>query len=91
VRNLRKNGKRISKRFSSVWKLAIPIALILLSLNIQTCKKPDPVLYPVDLNKVTVRKLENGNWEVKEGMVYDYLRLLAENKILKATIKELGK
>ena len=78
-----------SKSFCAVLKLAMLSVLIALLLGISTCKTPEVVMYPVDLNQVTVQKLPNGNCEVKDGMVYNYVILLAENKILKARIKEL--
>jgi hypothetical protein len=40
---------------------------------------------------VTVQKLPNGNWEVKEGMVYEYLRLKVQVLVLEARLKELEK
>jgi len=38
-----------------------------------------------------VQKLENGNWEVRPGLIYDYFKALAENKLLKIRIAELEK
>lgn len=67
------------------------IVLISILLSISTCKRPDPIIYPIDQNSMVVGKLPNGNWEVKEGLVLNYLKALAENKILKAKIKELEK
>jgi len=80
-----------SKTFYAASKQATYIALIALLLSIPTCKTPEVVMYPVDLNTLCVQKLPNGNWEVKEGMVYDYVKLLAENQVLKQRIKELEK
>ena len=81
----------MSKFFSRRWKRAILILSIVYLGSIGTaCFKPRPTIY-IPIEKDIVQKLENGNWEVRPGLIYDYFRTLAENKLLKIRIAELEK
>jgi hypothetical protein len=63
---------------------------LLSTSSLTSCKRPEPVLVPVGEVEV-VRRLENGNWEVKPGLILRLFDLKWENKILKARIRELEK
>ena len=79
----------MSKGYSRLWKRVTPILLISLLLSISiTCRRPEPVIYPIDTNNMVVRMLENGNYEVKPGFVHNYFKLIAENVVLKLKIKK---
>jgi len=65
--------------------------LILLSLSIGAAcfKRPEPVIIPVE--KDIVQLLPSGNYEVRAGLIYDYLRNLAEVKLLRIQLAEYRK
>lgn len=70
---------------------AILILSIVYVASIGTaCFKPRPAIY-VPIEKNIVQKLANGNWEIRPGLIYDYFKVLAENKLLKIKIAELEK
>ena len=65
------------------------ILLISLWLSILiSCRRPEPVIYPIDTNNMVVAVLDNGNYEVKPGFVHNYFKLIAENAVLKIKIKK---
>ena len=81
----------MSRHFSRRLRRVTSLLLIAFALSIGTaCFKPRPAVY-IPIEKDIVQKLANGNWEVKPGLIYDYFKALAENKLLKIRIAELEK
>jgi len=65
------------------------ILLTSLWLSISTsCKHPEPIIYPIDVDNMVVARLDNGNYEVKPGFVHNYFKLIAENVVLKLKIQK---
>ena len=53
-----------------------------------SCRKPDPVFIPYEKHEGVVRKLANGNWEVKPGYLLEHWGLLLKANIYKMKWKQ---
>ena len=72
--------------------MAILLLLICLWGSISTsCKRPEPVIYPIGVDNMVVARLDNGNYEVKPGFVHSYFKLIAENIVLRLKVEKYEK
>jgi len=77
----------MNRNYLQHWKVAIALLLIAFFLSCGIFRpKPKEVFVPIEM--LVVGRLPNGNWEVREGLVYSYAKALKQIKYLELRLEE---